>query len=122
MKDLGDTDFIKESIESVEEYTSEFITVFTVSGSTGTPSSLDPKTITWGCSEMKATVKRISAREINESGGIYKSDDLACYSSGSYSQDAKIVYRTGTYDVVEKPAPTTIDEIDVRWRSVLRRA
>ena len=118
----NDLDFIKDSIEDVEEYTSEFITVFTVSSTTGTPSSLEPKTITSGSTEIKAMVKRVSAREINESGGIYKADDLACFTSGSYSSDAQVVYRSGTYNVVEKSVPTYIGDYDVRWRGVLRRA
>lgn len=122
MFDLNDVDFIKNSIEETEEYTAEFVNIYVLSASTGTAASLEPKSITWGSSEMKANVKRISAREINESGGIYKPDDLAIYSSGSYSQDAKIVYRAGTYDVVEKPASTFIDNVDVRWKSVVRRA
>ena len=122
MLDLGDVDFIKNSIEETEEYTAEFITIFTISATAGTASSLEPKTITWGSKTMDANLVRLSAREINDSGGIYKQDDMACFSSGSYSQDSKIVYRSGTYDVVEKPAQTVIDNNDVRWRSVLKIA
>lgn len=122
MFDLQDVDFIKNSIEETEEYTAETVDVCILSSSTGTAASLEPKSVTWSSDEMKANVKRISAREINESGGIYKPDDLAIYSSGSYSQDAKIIYRSGTYDVVEKPAPIFIDNYDVRWKSVVRIA
>ena len=122
MFDLNDVDFIKNSIEETEEYTAEIVDIYVLSSSTGTAASLEPKSITYSSDEMKANVKRVSAREINESGGIYKPDDLAIYSSGSYSQDAKIIYRSGTYNVVEKPAPTYIDNVDVRWRSVVRRA
>ena len=121
MADLSDIDFIQTSIEQAGEYTEEMITLFTLSASCGTAASLEPKTITWGTSEMKATIRRISGRELNEAGGIYKVDDLAIYSSGSYSQDAKIGYRSGTYEVVEKPTSTTIADTDVRWRAVLRR-
>ena len=122
MLDLEDINFIKNSIEETEEYTSEIITIYTISSSTGTACSLEPKTITYNSDEMKANVKRLSAREINDSGGIYKADDLAVFSSGSFSQDVKLIFRSGTYDVVEKPAPTYIDNYDVRWKSVVRRA
>lgn len=121
MLELGDLDFIKDSIEEVEEWTSEFITIFTITATSGVPSSLEPIDITTGSTEIKATVRRISAREINESGGIYKQDDLMIHSSGSINSNSDVVYRTGTYCMIDKMSPILVDYEDVRWRGVLRR-
>lgn len=121
MLELGDLDFIKDSIEEVEEWTSEFITIFTVTATAGIPASLEPITTTVGSTEMKATVRRISAREINESGGIYKQDDLIFNSSGSVNSDCDVVYRSGTYSMIEKMQPVLVDYEDVRWKGVLRK-
>src|SRR3989304_1715514 len=96
-----DVDFIRNSLEETQEYTDEFITIFTISSSTGTASSLEPRSVTWGSTETKAKIRRLSAREINEAGGIYKMDDLLLYTGGSLSSDAKVGYRTGTYEVVD---------------------
>lgn len=122
MFDLNDTDYMKAAIEESEEYTGETLTVLTISASSGTSASMEPRSITWGSTDLVANVKRVSAREINESGGIYKSDDMVVYSSGSFSEDAKLVYRSGTYDVIEKPSFTCIDEQDLRYKVVIRRA
>lgn len=121
MLELGDLDFIKDSIEEVEEWIAEFVTIFTVTATAGTPSSLEPIAITTGSAEIRATVRRISAREINESGGIYKQDDLIINSSGSINSDADVVYRSGTYSMIEKMQPVLVDYEDVRWKGVLRR-
>ena len=120
MLNLGDVDFIKDSIEETEDYTGEEVTLKVLSSSTGTASSLTPRTMVYGTESAVATVRRINARELNESGGIYQADDLVCCSSGSFSQEAQIIYRSGTYDVIEKQQPTTIDGEDVRFRTVLR--
>ena len=122
MKNLNDVDFIQNSIEDVEEYTAESLTVFTISASTGTASSLEPPTITYSSITLLADVTRISAREVNESGGIYKPDDLVINHTGSISQDCMVAYSSGTYNLVDKPVTTTIDNVDVRYRSVVRRA
>ena len=116
-----DIEFMKNSISEVDEYVGEMTTLFILSSSSGTPSSLEPAVMTYGSSEVSAHVNRISAREVNESGGIYEADDLIAYSSGSYSQKDMVVYRSGTYNVIEKPAPITINDTDLRWRAVLRR-
>jgi len=121
MLELGDVDYIKGCIESVGEYTEEIITLYTISASSGTGPSMEPKSVTWVSTDIKANVQRLSAREINESGGIYEADDLAVHSIGSYNKEAKIGWRTGTYNVIEKPAPTTIADNDVRFRAVVRR-
>jgi len=83
---------------------------------------MEPKTVTWANTDIKANVQRVSAREVAESGGIYESDDLLVHSLGSYSNEAKIGWRTGTYNVIEEPAPTTVGDVDVRFRGVMRRA
>ncbi len=121
MFDLADTDFMKDSIAETEDFTGETIVVYTLSSSTATLSSLEPASVVYGSTQETANVRRISAREVNESGGIYMADDLVVNSSGSYSQNARIGYRSGTYEVIEKPAPTPIGEIDLRWKAVIRR-
>ena len=118
---LHDITYMNSAIDEVDEYIGETATLFILSSSSGTPSSLEPATMSYGSSEMTAHISRISAREVNESGGIYESDDLVAYSSGSYSQKDRIIYRSGTYNVIEKLTPITIDDVDVRWRGVLRR-
>ena len=123
-----DVDFIRNSIEETQDYTDEFITIFTVSSSTGTASSLEPRSVTWGSTETRAKVRRLSAREVNESGGIYKMDDLLLYTGGSLSSDAKVGYRTGTYEVVDsggrlvQGTPIHIGGYDVRFQTAVRRA
>jgi len=122
MFELDDVDFIKGCIESVGEYTEEIITLYVISSSAGTGPSMEPKTVTYNIQEIKANVQRVSAREVAESGGIYESDDLLVHSLGSYDQKAKIGWRTGTYNVIEEPQPTTVGDVDVRFRGVMRRA
>ena len=116
-----DITYMNNAIDEVDEYVGETATLFILSSSSGTPSSLEPAVMTYGSSETTAHISRISAREVNESGGIYEADDLIAYSSGSYSNKDMIVYRSGTYNVIEKLTPVTIGDVDLRWRGVLRR-
>lgn len=121
MDELSDLDFIKTSLEDIGEFTEEFITVYTITASSGTSSSLEPTTITYGSREEKATVRRLSTPEISESGGVYQSDDLRVIMRGSWSQDDKIIYSTGTYKAVEKVQNDYLID-DIKWQAVVRRA
>ena len=121
MDELSDLDFIKSSLEEIGEYTEEFITVYTITASSGTSASLEPTTITYELRDEKAMVRRLSAPEINESGGVYHSDDLRVIVRGSWSQDDKIIYHSGTYKAVEKVQNDYLVD-DIKWQAVVRRA
>lgn len=118
-----DASWMQDCMQSVEEDAGESVYVWSVSGSTGTAGSLEPVSVTQVYTDQPTVRARpISEREVETSAGRWRSGDVRITTTGSYSKDALITWRTGTYEVIEGPVPTYVGGVDLTWWAVLRRA